>query len=171
MITLCTTAPALILWMMWYLLTFRINSAPCAMKEWSMYATEYPVIGRYVGFYMTLLLEVLFESHLNHFLISSLNMCYVLIYWNIIHVIFLVSFCCCNKMFETMWVFFPLGGLLHMYCGFQCVFTALLCVWTVLYVFLVLFFSFFFSPDSLFHPVLVCLFFFYLIFNYFLFIF
>lgn len=150
MITLCTTAPALILWMMWYLLTFRINSAPCAMKEWSMYATEYPVIGRYVEFYMMLLLELLFESHLNHFLISSLNMCYVLIYWNIIHVIFLVSFCCCNKMFETMWVFFPL----KVFCICTVVSSVFLwhsCVYELCYTCFSFFsFPFFFSPGSLF---------------------
>lgn len=40
------TAPALALWMKWYLLTFKVNSVPFVVKKLSAYVREYPVIKR-----------------------------------------------------------------------------------------------------------------------------
>ena len=40
------TAPALALWMKWFLLTFKVNSVPFVVKKLSAYVREYPVIKR-----------------------------------------------------------------------------------------------------------------------------
>ena len=46
MIILYKTAPALALWMKWFLLTFKVNSVPFVVKKLSAYVREYPVIKR-----------------------------------------------------------------------------------------------------------------------------